>query len=384
METNSVSAPAPEPASESLTSAQSTPSTTGVAAAGSNAPGKASAAASADMGVTEARAAAAKRALLSLHGGGGIAEQRRIHTAKVVNARVEQEEGAPSGGSWYQNLARAAAKSYTVYHIDGLTGNVGEPVRSKRRFSEIARFHEEFVAPMMSYDRPVLLPATGSVFFKNSEAVVAERMAGLQEWCNQCIQLARRLALPYFDDTLQKFLNGVAVDSLQPAPVDAGTTMWDAAGEWVYRLEVPFAGETYHVPHTLLLSADGVNASFTAKGHPSGGKFSGTGTWETQVGGTTVAVALSIVAERLGGGDSSASGTHTEAAIDVKMVLRKERQEAATGIEGAAAILLGPRQRCMTRGECTVSNESKQENDIVWLTDNVYQLPCCVFSSQPS
>ena len=303
--------------------------------------------------------------------------QSRIHTAKVVGSKQMEEESASRASSWFKGVV--GSSTYTVYHIDGAAENGAATVRSTRRFSEIARFHERFVEARQSDTRPVPLPPkNASVFFKSSDTVVAERMAGLQDWFDQVIQLGRRLGCPYLDKAIQNFLHGGSVDEvLMPAP-DLDVTTWDAAGEWVFELELPFAGETYHIPHKLLLSADGVNVSFRASGHPRGGHWRGTGTWETLEGSAQVAIALSIAPD--------AASSVSSSALDVKMVFRKEKQVEPQGIEGAAQVLLGPRPRCMTREQCVVDGSEKTENDIVWLGDadattGNYQLPCCVFSA---
>ena len=198
----------------------------------------------------------------------------------------------------------------------------------------------------MSLRRPVALPQKEitSTLFKNSEEVVSERKAGLQEWVNQSIQLARRLGCADVDGALQAFLRGE--EHISPPPPER-IPAWDVAGEWCFNLQLLFSGEMFQVPHKLLLSADGVNASFVAKGHPSGASVKGTGTWEAVEGGKHVEVSLRLVANY---GQASADSANVER--ECTLVLRKELEQTVDGLEGAALKLLGPRPRKLIRESC--------------------------------
>jgi hypothetical protein len=184
-----------------------------------------------------------------------LMEQRaRIEIARVVDARVVEDEASPTATGWLGYIY-PGVRRHTVYTIEAVLGASasGDPVRSQRRYSAILQFHEQWVLPVMSRSRPVPMPAKELALFKNSEGVVADRMSSLQDWVNSAIQLARRLGSlgSGMDRALQNFLHGDDV----PPPLPADLAVWDVAGEWVFRSQATIAGETYHVPHTLLLSA---------------------------------------------------------------------------------------------------------------------------------
>eukprot|EP01051_Picozoa_sp_SAG22_P021058 SAG22_NODE_4497_length_1250_cov_25.212858_1_plen_180_part_00 len=144
-----------------------------------------------------------------------------VTSVAVTSSRLVEAE-------WY-------GRDYTKYLLVASTaGGADAPVTSERRFSEIIAFHETFVAPVMSVDRPVLLPPDTDVLAaaaKNDPDIVAARRVAIQHWANSALELGDRLGSQLYTAALQRFLRGGDTE-LSPVP---GPAIWDPAGEWCVR-----------------------------------------------------------------------------------------------------------------------------------------------------
>jgi hypothetical protein len=81
-------------------------------------------------------------------------------------------------------------RTYTVYSIEGGVGGPNSPpVKSERRFAEVADFHAVWCEPLMSPDRPVFLPPKEPVSFvmKNDADLVAGRIVAIRKRLPQTI-----------------------------------------------------------------------------------------------------------------------------------------------------------------------------------------------------
>ena len=86
---------------------------------------------------------------------------------------------------WYCRCGRADGRDFTKYLMVATTegGEAASPVTCERRFSEVKRFHDDFVAPVMSLDQPVLLPPDTDIMAaaaKNDHDVVTSRREAIQ------------------------------------------------------------------------------------------------------------------------------------------------------------------------------------------------------------
>lgn len=271
----------------------------------------------------------------------------RLHSAakqKVTAVEVTSSRIVPGAAFW--------EREYTLYFfVSTITG--AAPLTFERRFSEVVRFHDEFVKPVMSFDRPIMLPSDlqpGDFVMKNDEKVVTSRRVSLRHWANSCLEMSNRLGSPQFDSALQLFLRGGDTDMCAlPFP-----EVWDPAGEWVFNTKVKFNGDEFVVPHTLLLSPDGKNAFFVADGHPLGGGCvcRGAGTYETVENGAAIRVTMDVevhTAKESTAGDTAGVGSSApaeSAALDMSlevtsrppskpctMLLRKQFRPLASSLD---------------------------------------------------
>jgi hypothetical protein len=233
-------------------------------------------------------------------------------------------------------------REYTMYLLVSSTeaadGAPKETVQVERRFSEVVKFHDEFVKPLMSLDRPVLLPSDMNpvdYVNKNDSSVISERRIALQYWANGCVQMSIRLGSPVFDFALQHFLRGGNTDAC-PLPSPA---VWDPAGEWTFNTQVTFTGTTYTVPHTLQLSPDGTHVFFNVGDHPlgQGCVCRGSGTWETVENGLAVRVTLTLEATNTPEGAAGGTGAPAPAPILEEMPPTSAQTAAAAAAAEAAA-----------------------------------------------
>ena len=126
--------------------------------------------------------------------------------------------------------------------------------------------------------------------------VVDARTKGLVAWIEGAIQLLRRICFAEADRALQDFLSGKHAGTPPWGTSAWLTTQYDVAGQWVYHSNLHFGGVVFKIPQTLLLSADGVNAEFSATGHSHGGSVKGKGVWElTPEGHVQVLLNLTVV-----------------------------------------------------------------------------------------
>ena len=217
------------------------------------------------------------------------------------------------------------SSGYTLYRIDTRTaiGRLGVTagVATERRFSEFEAFHAAVIAPLTRAQKlpPIELPpkSVDTWTSKNDPAVVYARRLGLEGYVNAAIGLSHRMSSAALDRALLHFL------AAQPGtpPVlpghDSGSGLWDAAGSWSHTENVDFMGTNCAVPHALTLKPNG-QVTFTASGHPAGGKVEAAGIWTSSSNGA--ALSLSFHTLKVWEGTSFADGTE----IDDVVISRKE------------------------------------------------------------
>ena len=190
-------------------------------------------------------------------------------------------------------------RGHTLYRIETRTAigrlAVEGAVATERRFSEFEAFHTAVIAPLLATQKlpPVELPAKSVDTWtsKNDPAVVYARRLALEGYLNAAISLSHRMGSP---SLFRAVLHFVAAQPGTPPVLpgyDARNGLWDVAGSWVHNETVSFHGTSCTVPHTLLLRPNG-QCTFTASGHPAGGKVEAAGVWSSTGGGASLSLSF--------------------------------------------------------------------------------------------